>query len=353
MEVKLGDKLNIKVSIIIGTSVILFSIFLLYGVIMTVVQIPINEEGYFILTIPMAASLSQVADSLVLLGILESKREVIRSGKMLGVQRMIKTGKYRLRSGSTLFDVFNLITSGEVEPVVITVLEGWNTRKIADELRKELKIDKKAFHSLTADSAFIAGLGIEVTDLEGYLFPETYHFTYGMSEKMMIGWMVTQFLENFGPEERERADELSMTMNEVITLASIIEGESIHDEERPVVSSVYHNRLDQNMRLQADPTIQFLLSDGPRRLSTEDLFIKSPYNTYRHNGLPPGPIGSPGSASIKAALWPADTEYIYFVATGDGFHTFTSTLEEHNRAKQKLQKLRRDHDEQLKKSSVE
>ena len=353
MKIKLDKKLNIKVYAIIGAVVILFSVFLLYVVIMTNVQIPENADSIYILTIPMGASLSQVADSLVLLGIADSKREVIRSGKMLGVQRMIRTGKYRLRSGSTLFDVFNLITSGEVEPVVITILEGWHSRKIADELRKRLKIDKQRFYSLISDSAFIADLGIDATDLEGYLFPETYHFTYGMSEKMMIRWMVGQFIDKFGPEERKRTDELSMTINEVITLASIIEGESIHDVERPVVSSVYHNRLDKNMRLQADPTIQFLLPDGPRRLSTKDLFIKSPYNTYRHSGLPPGPIGSPGLASIRAALWPAETEYIYFVATGDGYHTFTSTLEEHNRAKQKLQKIRREYDKQLGDNSVE
>ncbi|MCH7955269.1 MAG: endolytic transglycosylase MltG [Candidatus Marinimicrobia bacterium] len=345
--------MNIKVYAIIGAGVILFSVFLLYVVIMTGVQIPENEDGIYILTIPMGASLSQVADSLVLLGIAESKREVTRSGMMLGVQSLIKTGKYRLQSGSTLFEVFNLITSGEVEPVVITILEGWNSRKIADELRKELKIDKQRFHSLISDSVFIADLGIDATDLEGYLFPETYHFTYGMSEEMMIRWMVGQFNDKIGSEERKRADELSMTLNEVITLASIIEGESIHDEERPVVSSVYHNRLDKNMRLQADPTIQYLLPDGPRRLSRKDLFIKSPYNTYRHSGLPPGPIGSPGLASIRAALWPAETEYIYFVATGDGYHTFTSTLEEHNRAKQKLQKLRREYDKQLRNDSVE
>ncbi len=353
MEVKLDDKLNIKVSIIIGASVILLSIFLLYVVIMTVVQIPVNKEGHFILTIPMGASLSQVADSLVMLGIVDSKREVIRSGKMLGVQRMIKTGKYRLKSGSSLNDVFNLITSGEFEPIVITILEGWNSRKIADELRKELKINKQRFHSMMSDSAFIAELGIEANSLEGYLFPETYHFTYGMSEKMIIKWMVTQFLDKFGPVERKRADEKSMTVNEVITLASIIEGEAVHDEERPIVSSVYYNRLSKNMRLQADPTIQFLLPDGPRRLSKEDLFIKSPYNTYRNSGLPPGPIGNPGLASIHAALWPDDTEYIYFVAKGDGYHTFTNTLEEHNRAKQKLQQLRREYDNQLRKSSVE
>lgn len=352
MELNLDKKSKIKFPIIIGASVILFTIFLLYVVIMTGVQIPDKSEGHYILTIPMGASLSQVADSLVLLGIAESKREVIRSGKMLGVQRMIKTGKYLLKAGSSLYDVFNLITSGEVEPVVITILEGWNSRKIAEELRKEFKIDIQRFDSLLSDSIFIAKLGIDATGLEGYLFPETYHFTYGMSEKMMIGWMVRQFSDKFGTEERKRADEMSMTLNEVITLASIIEGESVHDEERPVVSSVYHNRLKKNMRLQADPTIQFLLPDGPRRLSKQDLFIKSPYNTYRHSGLPPGPIGSPGLASIRAALWPAETEYIYFVATGDGYHTFTSTLEDHNRAKQKLQKLRREYDKQLRNNKV-
>jgi UPF0755 protein len=135
--------------------------------------------------------------------------------------------------------------------------------------------------------------------------------------------------------------ELGMDEKEIITLASIIEGEAIYDRERPVISGVYHNRLNIGMRLQADPTIQYIIEGSPRRLLNKDLKIKSPYNTYLNEGLPPGPINNPGIESIKAALYPVETDYLYFVAKGDGYHTFSRTKEEHNIAKRKFQKIRR------------
>jgi len=134
---------------------------------------------------------------------------------------------------------------------------------------------------------------------------------------------------------------LGLSKHEVTTLASIIEGEAIYDIERPKISAVYHNRLNINMKLQADPTIQYIISDGPRRLLNKDLRIESPYNTYLHKGLPPGPINSPGKESLKAALFPEVNDFIYFVATGDGYHTFSTNERDHNMAKKKLQKLRR------------
>ena len=133
-----------------------------------------------------------------------------------------------------------------------------------------------------------------------------------------------------------------MSLHEVVTLASIIEGEARIDEERPVISAVYHNRLRQKMRLQADPTVQYALEDGPRRLFYRDYAIDSPYNTYRVRGLPPGPIMSPGEASLRAALHPADVDYVYFVSQGDGSHLFSRTAAEHGRAKSKTYRARRD-----------
>ena len=138
-----------------------------------------------------------------------------------------------------------------------------------------------------------------------------------------------------------QAKNLNMTKHEIVTLASIIEGEAIYDSERAKISAVYHNRLNMGMKLQADPTIQFILPEPPRRLLNRDLKIKSPYNTYLNKGLPPGPINSPGKNSILAALYPEENDFIYFVASGDGYHTFTTNERDHNKAKRKLQKIRR------------
>ena len=133
---------------------------------------------------------------------------------------------------------------------------------------------------------------------------------------------------------------MKMTENEVVTLASIIEGEAIFNEERPIISGVYHNRLNRGMRLEADPTIQYIIEDGPRRLLDTDLKIDSRYNTYLHKGLPPGPVNSPGKKSLTAALYPEENEFLFFVAKGDGRHTFTRNIEDHNRAKREFQKIR-------------
>jgi len=335
---------EIKVGLIVTGGVLTLFILLFYLLLMTGIHLPDDNDKYYSLTIPMGASLGQVADSLLSLGITDSRREVSTAGRMLGAEKLIKAGRYKLKAGSRLYEIFNLITSGDVEPIVVTLKEGWSSKRIVEELADKLDINKALFEHHLSDSAFLSSLGMDIPHLEGYLYPETYHFSFGMNEKSMIKWMVTLFFEKFGETERKRAEEMSMTVNEIITLASIIEGEVVHDEERPIVSSVYHNRLNSNMRLQADPTIQYILTDGPRRLSKKDLFVDSPYNTYRHNGLPPGPIGNPGFPSIKAALWPEETDFIYFVATGNGYHTFSNTLEEHNEAKMRLRKLRKEYD---------
>ena len=153
--------------------------------------------------------------------------------------------------------------------------------------------------------------------------------------------MVNEFKNNISKSMEVQAEELGLSILEVITLASIIEGEAIYDSERSIISAVYHNRLKKGMKLQADPTIQYIIDDGPRRLLKDDLKIKSNYNTYLYKGLPPGPINNPGKESIIAALYPSVNEYLYFVAKGDGYHTFTKNEKDHNKAKRKFQEVRR------------
>ena len=157
----------------------------------------------------------------------------------------------------------------------------------------------------------------------------------------MIRIMVTQFKKMFTHEMKERAEELGMSVNEVVILASIVEGEAVLDSERKSIAALYQNRLKRHMRLQADPTIQFIIDDGPRRLLSKDLKIKSPYNTYLYGGLPPGPVNNPGLASIMAVLYPDSVDYLYMVANGDGSHTFSKSLSDHLDAKRHLDRLRR------------
>jgi UPF0755 protein len=153
--------------------------------------------------------------------------------------------------------------------------------------------------------------------------------------------MIEHYQSQITTDLRKRMAELGMAEKEVLTLASIIEGEAIYNRERPIISGVYHDRLNMGMRLQADPTIQFIVEGAPRRLLNKDLKIKSPYNTYMNEGLPPGPINNPGIESIRAALYPAETDFLYFVAKGDGYHTFSTTEKQHNKAKRNFQKIRR------------
>jgi UPF0755 protein len=190
------------------------------------------------------------------------------------------------------------------------------------------------------NSAYIESLGINAPSLEGYLFPESYLITYGADSRDIVEMMVAHFFDVFTQDMKERAEELGFTMEEAVTLASLIEKEAACEHEKPIISGVYHNRLKKGLLLQCDATIQYILPKRKPRLFYSDLQIDSPYNTYIYKGLPPTPIASPGRSSIIAALWPASTDYLYFVARGDTTHIFSRTLEEHNEAKRRVKRER-------------
>ena len=187
----------------------------------------------------------------------------------------------------------------------------------------------------------INSLKIESESLEGYLYPDTYFFYDGIDEESVIKRLVKEFQVFWSDSNIAMANNMNFSQHEILTLASIIEGEAIYDSERPVISAVYHNRLKKGMKLQADPTVQYVIKDGPRRLLNKDLRIKSPYNTYLYKGLPPGPINSPGFMSLHAALYPKENDYLYFVAKGDGYHTFSKNEKDHERAKRAFQRVRK------------
>ena len=192
----------------------------------------------------------------------------------------------------------------------------------------KIKTDYDNYIGYIKNKKFLKKFEISNKSLEGYLFPETYFFSKNNSPEFIIEKMILQLRKNITSEMKARMDEIGFDELEVITMASIIEGEAIYDDERTTISSVYHNRLKRKMKLQADPTIQYIIDGPPRRLLSKDLKIESPYNTYLNYGLPPGPINNPGIQSILAALYPVESDFIYFVAKGDGYHTFSKTEKE-------------------------
>ena len=287
------------------------------------------------------ATLSNVSDRLFNNGIITNKWVFEVFTKIKGLDKSIQAGTFRIADVHTNNEVINNIVFGSPDRKKITFLEGWNMRQVAKHLSKELNFNYSEVLKLFSDENFIKDLKLSSNTLEGYLFPETYYFFEGVDKISVIKRLVKEHKSFWDQENLLKADSLGFTPYEITTLASIIEGEAIYDSERPIISAVYHNRLNIGMKLQADPTVQYIIDDGPRRLLNKDLRIKSPYNTYMYSGLPPGPINSPGKQSLIAALNPQNNDYLYFVAKGDGYHTFSKNEKEHERAKRAFQRVRK------------
>lgn len=294
------------------------------------------------LIIPRGSTVDAIADSLYVSGLVSDKELFILWLTTLDMDRQIKAGYYEIPKGLNYAQLITFLSQSTSKEIKVTLIEGWRIEDIAEELHHRLQVDKTDFISLTRDTSFISELGIHAPNLEGYLLPDTYFFYWGVDAKSVIQYLVEQCLDLFDDKAMEQIQRFNLNIHQTLTLASIIEGEAIYDDERDIISSVYHNRLKRRIKLQADPTIQYILDGPPRRLLLKDLEIDSPYNTYKYYGLPPGPISNPGKKSILAAIYPAHTNYIYFVARGDGRHTFSRNATEHQQAKEEFDKIRRD-----------
>ena len=249
-----------------------------------------------------------------------------------GLASKVPTGTFLIEgkvSDAILID--SIFNKGPIK-LKLTIPEGTSAKKIFESINLLLKTDHR-FDNLFTEKNILNKYNISGSSLEGYLYPNTYFFFNDTSPTDIVDTLVSQFWIEFDQNLLNRANELGLSVHEVVTLASIIEGEAMLDSERSTISSVYHNRLKINMKLQADPTIQYIIEGPPKTLSTRDLRIKSPYNTYQNYGLPPGPINNPGIQSIKAALYPLETDYLFFVAQGDGSHKFTTNERDHEAAK--------------------
>lgn len=302
---------------------------------------PSDTADNVTIRIPYGAFPAQIADSLATQKVVRSACWFRQTARFMGVADQLKAGMYRLTVDQSAYSAVTHIARGEQVYVRVTVAEGLPARQIAHLMSKSLEIDSLRFMQRVEDSLFIQTLALDVPSLEGYLYPDTYHFTLGTDIDTIIQRMVQQLKKVVPDSFYQRSEKMGFDFRQVLTLASIIEGEALLTSEMTIISSVYHNRLRRGMPLQADPTIQYLISDGPRRLLWRDLKIESPYNTYLHIGLPPGPINSPGIDAIEAALYPQDTPYLYFVADGRGGHRFSTTLQEHNLAKKQFDQIRR------------
>ena len=302
---------------------------------------PNTFESDRFITVSKGETFQQVLDSLEHAGIIRSRFLIDLAGRMLDLTTRMQIGKYRFKSEMSNKEILEDLRYGKtIEPVMVTIAEGLRASRQAGVLAKELRIDSTRFMVLVNDSNFAMSLGVEASSLEGYLMPNTYNFYWQADEADIIKQMVREFWTVFDDSSKTQAVKLRTSINEILALASIIESETAIDSERAVIAGVYYNRLRKGMRLQADPTIQYLLEDGPRPLKYSDLYLESEYNTYRREGLPPGPINNPGKASILAALYPVSHKYLFFVANGLGGHTFSRTYPEHVRAVRRFRKFR-------------
>ena len=273
---------------------------------------------------------------------------------------VLQAGEYMFNQPMTPRQVFAQIVGGHIFVHVIVVPEGWTMFDIATELERQRLCAKAEFLSVASDPSPVRDIAPHAKDLEGFLFPSTYQFSRNVSPEEMATTMVHEFraewskiqaapqnasAEGSAPDPAQAphpAASPSLSPVEVVTLASLVERETPQPQERPIVASVFYNRLKLGLPLQCDPTVQYALDLAGKpatKVSAEDLKIHSPYNTYLHRGLPPGPIANPGDASLRAALHPAQTHYLYFVANGSGGHFFSRTLEEHNRNVQKYKRI--------------
>jgi UPF0755 protein len=303
---------------------------------------PEGEESIDVVIYP-GWSLSKVADILKRDGVILDRNGFLLWARVLGLETRIRAGRYAFRGGSRVYQIIDALRYGGETIQKITIPEGLTAMEIAHTVYSDAEEAIPEFLALVRDSALIfIGEPVE-TGLEGYLFPDTYHFVWDLDPPSVIREMVNNFLHTYNDSLRRRAQELRLSRHAVVTLASIIEREARVPEERRRISAVFHNRLQKGMRLQADPTVRYALREWGRPLLLKDLKVDSPYNTYLYTGVPPGPICNPGLHAIHAALWPLENcDDLYFVARRDGSyrHIFSRTEREHNRARRRVKRAK-------------
>jgi len=257
-----------------------------------------------------------------------------------GDDRHIRAGEYQLQTSMAPKEILDALVSGKTLLHKAVIPEGSTVNRIGEILENAGLVTQEDFLQTASEPRLLEALGLEGSTLEGYLFPETYHFPKGVTAEEIIRKMVSDFRSVFTPAWAEQAQGMGFTVHELVTLASMVEKETGTPEERPLIAGVFLNRLKRGMRLESDPTVIYGMNDFNGNLTRKDLETPTPYNTYLIRGLPPGPIANPGRASMEAVLYPSEEPYLYFVSKNDGTHHFSRTFSEHNQMVRKYQ-LRR------------
>ena len=313
-------------------ALLLFHAVMFYGYYRYVRTIDIGDRIVSVIIKP-GDTLGSIAGQLVAEGVVDSRSLLVYPARLMSIDKKLTPGRYDFTGKNSCQSVLAKLKKADFLRIKVTIPEGATVWKVASVIAEKLELDSTTFVSLNNDSAFLAGYDLPV--LEGYLFPETYFFAWGISEIDVADEMITMF--------RRQTDSIwpeaiigEMSRYDIVKLASIIEAETGLVDERTLVSSVYHNRLNKKMKLDADPTVIYGLGGLDRPLYLKDLKKDTPFNTYMHRGLPRTPINSPGLASLRAALNPAESDFYFFVANDSGRHYFSKTNAEHNRAKERI-----------------
>lgn len=309
-----------------------FTIFVIL-IILTITTLPnvltsIRGTEEILFEVSGGETLSSIAERLALSDVIDQPDIFILLAKMLDIDRKIKSGRYLLTKNTSEYTVLMKMYRGEVLLERITVPEGFNMYQIAGRVQSIFGIDSLDFLKTCRSKALLREFNIEGDNCEGFLFPDTYLIARGKSGNDIVRIMLERFEEEY-PDTLFKDNQFGFSRYRYITLASMIEKEAVLEREKPIIAGVYYNRLERAMLLQCCATVLYALGEPGRVTTYEDLKVESPYNTYKHPGLPPGPICSPGRKSVKAVLNPRDNDYLYYVSKGDGSHIFSETYREH------------------------
>jgi peptidoglycan lytic transglycosylase G len=337
------NKLNI-----IAITILAFIIFLsgggffVFQEISSFVKMPFNKAAFQkTFSIKPGQSLAIIAKNLENESIISNKTYFKLFARYKKADKKLQAGEYILSGSKSPEQILEILLKGKVKLYRITIPEGQNIKEVATLVAKTNFCSKEQFINLCHDKPFILSLSIDSSSMEGYLFPDTYFFPKDTSCKTIIQTMALHFKNIFTKEWQARAKTIGFSVHEIVTLASIIEKETGDASERPLISSVFHNRLKKKMRLESDPTVIYGIKNFDGNIKRKHLKMITPYNTYKIKGLPQGPIANPGAESLKAALNPTQTEYLFFVSKKDTTHYFSKTVQEHNRAVKKYQLRKR------------
>jgi len=302
---------------------------------------PVTPPDSQVIAVHPGEPFRRVAAELERQGVVDSALRLRLLARWQGTAGRVQAGRYLFVDPATPAQVLERLVRGDVLLRKITIPEGLTMVEIADRLQAADVVSAADFLAACRNRALLAKLGIDGPSLEGYLFPETYRVGEGISADELASLMVAQFRAQVSPELLGAAKKQGLNLRQLVTLASIIQKEAGNVDEMPLISAVFHNRLKRGIALQADPTVIYGISDFDGNLTRKHLTTDTPYNTYMHPGLPPGPIANPGKAALEAAAHPADVDYLYFVANGKGSHVFARTLAEHNANVRRYQLHRR------------